>query len=149
MNKKMSLLDMYSSAYYLGGGAQEYQQKEIKMEAGHRTRTYLSGCVIRVTPLKSEKEAERGSCTVNAIFRYLHSDLLSYATCAKRSMTGSKRPFVRIAWRKIANAMGTLREVKETLGLNALCPGNGSLEAALELGGGPCRIKRLVSPAPR
>ena len=46
-------------------------------------------------------------------------------------MTGSKRPFVRIAWRKIANAMGTLREVKETLGLNALCPGNETLEAAL------------------
>ena len=136
-----------------GGGVQEYQRNKMKMEAGHRARTYLFGCVIRVTPRKfegiSEKEAERGSCTVNAIFRYLHSDLLSYATCAKRSMTGSKRPFVRIAWRKIANAMGTLREVKETLGLNALCPGNGSLEAALELGGGPCRIKRLVSPAPR
>ena len=34
-------------------------------------------------------------------------------------------------------------------GTERLCPGNGSLEAALELGGGPCRIKRLVSPAPR
>ena len=55
-----------------GGGAQEYQRKEMKMEAGHRARTYLSGCVIRATPRKfeaisEEKEEERGSCTVNAI----------------------------------------------------------------------------------
>ena len=40
------------------GGAQEYQRKEMKMEAGHRARTYLSGCVIRATPRKFEAISE-------------------------------------------------------------------------------------------
>jgi hypothetical protein len=54
------------------GGAQEYQRKEMKMEAGYRARTYFSGCGIRAThrnfeAISEEKKDERRNCTVNAI----------------------------------------------------------------------------------
>ena len=39
----------------LGGGARKDLRKEMKMEAGYRARTHLSGCDVHATPRKFER----------------------------------------------------------------------------------------------